>query len=985
MIEALEERERRLDEVLAEWMQAQVRGQTPRPEELFAAHPDIAAELRDFFVNEAQFEQVATPLRALNDAVAPFASGKILGEYELLEPLAQGGMGIVYKARQIHLDRLVALKLLRGGPLASPEDRQRFRAEAEAVALLDHPGIVPIHEIGEAEGQLFFSMKLYAAGSLANAIADGAWSGPARDKQRRAAHLLLAIAEAVHHAHRHGILHRDLKPGNILLDADGKPHVADFGLAKDLRRHGDITRTGIILGTPSYMAPEQASGKPGAVSVGADVYSLGAILYELTTGRAPYRSDNVLETLHSVMEGTLARPSSLDRTIHRDLETICLRCLERDPARRYATAEALADDLRRFLEGQPILARPVGPIDRLWRWAKRQPAIAALTGLLFASLAIGLVLVIWQWRRAERHLADLKQEALKSEHEAKEAARHKRIADANFAKAHEAIRQFFSTVGDQKLRELPNVQPLRRELLSKAAVYYRWLQEERGENLELQAELVEVFRRLGSVLAETGDRQQAVDTLRQGDAIAAHVLTRKPNDPDLLAHRIQMLNALAVSLTALHRNDEAAEAYRQAESLGTQTVAQFPNHDEAIFGLLQVFLNLSLRDDELGRADDAARRLAQAEQLGKRLLQIRPHSADFNGIVASIHSHQGSRLQKQERPAEALSAYQAALRIRRDVAEQNPDVHRFRRDLAEAYHNQGVAFQKLTRAREAEDSFRQALKIHKSLVLENPEIPQYKRDLAGSLVHQGIAFKRIGAKGEALAHYREAADLQEKLLLESPSLTGLRADLGNTYFSIGVLHGETGQKPEAKAAYEKSLTHYRKLVEQDGDNIEYRHLLGRTLNNLGTVTAQLNHFAQGRAYLEEAIDHAQRAVAKRPDVRAYRFTLYSHYGSLGEIERVDGRLEKALELTLKRRELLPDDGFELFRVARDLTLISNRVEVVRKTMTAADEQLQRKAADEAVASLSQALAHGFKDEGRVRTDRVFDPLRTRADFRKLFP
>jgi WD40 repeat protein len=472
------EREQRLEQILADYLRAAEAGAPPDRAELMARHPDLADELREFFANHDPMRRLAEPLRAAvraEPAVAgmqqrtlaegeprvpsPGTRLRYFGDYELLAEIARGGMGVVYKARQISLNRVVALKMILAGPLASDTEVQRFLHEAEAAANLDHPHIVPIYEVGEHDGQHYFSMKLVEGQSLAAALASGQWAADGAEHAQRAVELMAKVARAAHYAHQHGVLHRDIKPGNILVDRDGQPQITDFGLAKRLEGGGGLTQTHAIVGTPSYMPPEQARAEKG-LTTAADVYSLGANLYELLTGRPPFRGETPLDVIEHVLYQEPADPRTLNPRLDADLATICLKCLEKEPRKRYGSAEALAEDLEHWLKGEPIQARPVSAWERGWRWTRRRPAVAALLGvsgvaaLALAGLVIGLV-----------YQLELVEEKAKTENALQAEARAHRESDAARSEAHRLlyVNKLVLAEREWSLNNLGNVKQLLRE------------------------------------------------------------------------------------------------------------------------------------------------------------------------------------------------------------------------------------------------------------------------------------------------------------------------------------------------------------------------------------------------------------------------------------------------------------------------------------------------------------------------------------------
>ncbi len=380
-------KEERLDSVIADYIRVSEAGGSPDRSALLRQFPEFAAELKQFFAQRDHLNRLADPIREFGDdlfkSVVPGQQLNYVGNYELLEEVARGGMGVVYKARQTTLGRIVAVKMIVSGRLANARDVQRFQSEAQAAASLQHPTIVSIHEVGQHEGWHYFSMDYVEGHDLSTVLRLNLL--PAKT----AATYVHKMAEAIHYAHQQGILHRDLKPSNILIDRQSQVHITDFGLA--MRVEGDLglTQTGQILGTPSYMPPEQAQGKRVLIGPASDVYALGAILYECLTGRPPFRAESVIKTIEQVIHSDAVSPRTLNMAIPRDLETICLKCLEKEPHRRYGTAQLLADDLERFLGGEPIVARPARALERSVKWVRRHPMPAAfMVSSLVASLAL---------------------------------------------------------------------------------------------------------------------------------------------------------------------------------------------------------------------------------------------------------------------------------------------------------------------------------------------------------------------------------------------------------------------------------------------------------------------------------------------------------------------------------------------------------------------------------------------------------------------
>ncbi len=342
------------------------------------------------------------------------------GDYELLEEIAHGGMGVVYRARQKSLNRIVAVKMVLFGQFAGKTAFDRFRAEAQTVASLQHPNIVAIHEIGETDGQPYFSMDYVAGRNLADLVRDRPLLA------RQAAGYVCKIAQAVQYAHTQGVLHRDLKPANVLIDESDEPRITDFGLARQMAGDSELTLTGQVIGSPNFMPPEQGAGKQVKLGPASDVYGLGAVLYCLLTARPPFVAETFEATLAQVLNTEPVAPRQLNPGIPRDLETLCLKCLEKDPERRCASAGELADELDRFLKGEPIHARPLGPADKLWRWCRRKPVVAALTGAVFASLLTVTVVSLTAARR-------IAAEARHAEEHARELRLNLYVADMNVA------------------------------------------------------------------------------------------------------------------------------------------------------------------------------------------------------------------------------------------------------------------------------------------------------------------------------------------------------------------------------------------------------------------------------------------------------------------------------------------------------------------------------------------------------------------------
>jgi tetratricopeptide (TPR) repeat protein len=625
-----------------------------------------AEALADLLGAPATQPQPPTP-RAAPPAPLPSVPG-----YEILEELGRGGMGIVYKARQTSLKRLVALKMILAGPHAGPEALARFRAEAEAAARLQHPNIVQIYEVGEHDGRPFLALEIVEGGSLDRALAGTPL--PARP----AAEMVQTLARAMHAAHQVGIIHRDLKPANVLLGGDRQPKISDFGLAKHLDSDVSRTQSGAVLGTPSYMAPEQAAGKGKGEAVGpaVDTYALGAILYELLTGRPPFRAATVLATLEQVRSREPVAPSRLQPGLPRDLQTICLKCLHKEPARRYASALEMAEDLGRFLRAEPIRARPVAWHERLAKWTRRKPALAALIAVTVLSL-VGAVCGGLVYNARLRATAE-------------RAQQQRQRADARYQAARQALYRMLGRLEELQLAQVPRFRELERAQFEDALAFYQEVLQ--GEDLDpvILGDAAVAYERLATSEQILGQGKEAEENYRRAVELRLRLPAEVRDAPDQQDRLAGCYNNLGLMTGGTGRWDEAERYYREALGISERLASALPKEQRWQSGISQCEHNLGDMYLHSGRSAEAEPHYNRAVAINTALLREHPDDEHVQAALAADHVDLGLVLQGSGRTAEAIQGYEKAEGLLRPLVQRHPPGGDYALSLAAAYANWGA-------------------------------------------------------------------------------------------------------------------------------------------------------------------------------------------------------------------------------------------------------------------------------------------------------
>jgi serine/threonine-protein kinase len=671
-------------------------------------------------------------------------------------------MGVVYKARQLRLNRIVALKMILAGDYAPPETAVRFLAEAESIARVHHPHIVQIFAYGDHDGRPYFEMEYVDGGSLADRLGGKPW--PLRD----AAWLVETLARAIHAAHRLGVVHRDLKPANILLTNDGIPKIADFGLAKCLDTETGLTRTEWIVGSPCYMAPEQAGEGGRPIGPEADVYSLGAILYELLTGRPPFQAATVLETLEQVRSVSPIAPARLRPGLPRDLATICLKCLEKDPARRYDSAAELAEDLRRFEAGEAIRARPVGAHERIWRWCRREPAVASMA---FALLA-GLVGVATQWRRAEFHLGAARQQqgraeenerkqveanrALQSAHDREQTAG--RRAQERFVAAMTALKKFEDIAKSEALLREPHLEGLRAEMLQTALGFYSEFQaslEEDGSP-EARSQLVDAYGGAAKLAQQLERQDEALAAYLRALAMVERMAAAAPDDPRTRFALARYHTQIGYTLRMMGRPAEALRSYGQGRAIQESLARNHPGVARYREHLSWTLSNLGVIEQDLGRTAEAIHLHRQALEIHEGLVHHQPGHAPYRSDLGWCWRYLSRALASAGDLGAALRAVERAVALFEElVRDGRPDVElrwRLARSLDELSRIGSLS----GRAAEAAEALERAAEFHEALARDDPGY--YGIDLVRNRLYAAGQRLAAGRPEEARACLRRAED-----------------------------------------------------------------------------------------------------------------------------------------------------------------------------------------------------------------------------------
>jgi tetratricopeptide (TPR) repeat protein len=773
------------DLVYHEFILREELGECPDLEEYLGQFPEYANVLLLLRQADQIVEQALAPTEQARHPAAQ------LGDYDMLEEIGHGGMGVVFRARQRSLDRIVAVKLMRTGD-AGEEERKRFTREAQAVARLQHPNIVQIYEVGEAGGQPFFSLEFVEGESLARRLNGTPLAA------RQAAALVEVLARAIHYAHGKGIIHRDLKPSNVLLAGTRETaleqctaKVTDFGLAKRLDSGGD-TVSGSVLGTPSYMAPEQAEARTAAIDRRTDVYGLGAILYEMLSGRPPFRAESPLHTLVQVVQADPARPRLVNPAVPRDLETVCLQCLHKEPRRRYPTALALAEDLNRFLHGRPVRARPVGPVGRTTRWCRRKPVIAALGAMLILAVAGGLLMSFLLWRRS----AGSEAKALVNLH-AEEVARHE---------ADEALRMILQMVADNmRVSDTPSVEStnansMQINMLLNAEACCSHLLEKRGQDQKLQVMSSTLLRWLGERYSKDGSKFESLLMFEKATRVLEPSAPVGARGREYLAEAVSAHAHLGSAYELQGRMEPARQAYATSLSFWQELAQAFPCPDR--------------RCDAVTSGLSFAQVLQAAGYSGENIQVMFERRPGASGLLGG---------------GQQFELFLSLLRVM-------PACYRAQRS--------GQQAAMLAAGREASailDRYYQRSSLNRAgrfwLAIYSTQI--------------GLVLRKGGAAAEALHLLSRANRTLQELAGETPNDYDLFSIFGDSWVSIGNAHWELGQVEETLGAFRHSLAAQRQASALAPAGMDSDRELGQLHLKLGRKLCELGRLDEAESCFKE--------------------------------------------------------------------------------------------------------------------------------------
>ena len=845
--------------------------------------------------------------------------------YDIVRELGRGGMGVVYLAQHHELKRLVALKMILAGAHADAETLTRFHREAEAVARLQHHGIVQIHDVGECQGRPYLALEYVDGNNLANQFATGVLAANA------AASLVESLARTVHYAHQRGIVHRDLTPRNVLLarsdsvfrirlsgadQAAYQPKITDFGLAKELDGDAGQTQSGVIMGTPSYMSPEQAQGKTHEIGPATDIHALGALLYEALTGRPPFLAETTLDTLRQVIEREPVPPTRLQPGVPRDLETICLKCLAKDAHKRYSSAEALADDLHRFLAREPILARPVPWHERAWKWARRHPTAAALAAVVvFAAAAFSVGGVVYNARvRAERDRAE-----------------------NNFQLAMQAVEEMLTDVGEKQLAAEPRMEQTRQALLKKALALHQAFLAQKVDDPNVRLETAQAHRRMADILRLLGQNSESVQAYDQALLLLGRLHDQAPDDA---VYRYQMAychNMRGEGLRAASRHPEAADAYQQAQNILEALIAE------------------------------------------------RPDDASYRQNLVRTHYNRGILLRETKQASEAESQFRQAVAVLNEVPKGVVMSPEERQHLARAYLNLGTVIPADTRFDEGKAAYDRAIENLVALTEEFPDSPEYRHELGVAYNNLGNLFARTNRSADAKQAYAQSYDRFDSLSRDFPKVPVYRQELANSLNSKGSVCAGEKDTAGAVTAWEQAATLLKELTAKHPDVADYQCDLGMVLGNLGLAHLSQSQLPQARANLELATDRLSKALAAHPDEAFLRQVLRDSYQNLAEVLVSSHDHAAAARAARALSEVFPQSSRDYYVAVCYLARCAQEAGNDSKLDAVPRRELAQNYADEAVALLRQAIEHEFRDVAQIEKDsgQALKAIATRPDFQEL--